>query len=289
MEIMSIPKSRRSGGPRTVSGKSNASRNALKTGAYSKIMVLPDESEEEFEKLHQQFINDFMPSDVAESAMVYELAGLTWKRLRLEKLEHAAFIRSINLHVTIKDMLDEGIEIHKYHETLLKELNTLSKNKEIFELNRDCLNYLNKISKGYISAQDILNLEKTMPFVYDSIIYITSEVLDIDKSAVDFSVLKDSMVHLPGKHKPEMLYKAVFRRVKKIFESLVWIENNLDKVLAAVAHIKETKLLKAIQEQGLMRSNDDLSRSFFRVLNELRRHQSWRKEMNTVDIYPEKT
>jgi hypothetical protein len=112
-------------------------------------------------------------------------------------------------------MASEGIEVDKYHENFLKELNTLSKNKEIFELNRDCLNYLNKISRGYISAQDILNLEKTMPFVYDSITHITSEVLDIDKSEVDFSVIKDSMGHLPGKHKPEMLYKAVFSRVKK--------------------------------------------------------------------------
>jgi hypothetical protein len=284
---MAIPKSKRSGGPKTSSGRLNASKNALKTGAYTSMIVLPGESEEEFEKLHQQFMNDFMPNDVAESAMVYELTGLTWKKLRLEKLEHAAFIRSINLNITIKDMASEGIEIDKYHEKHLKELNTLGKNKEIFELNRDCLNYLNKVSKGYISPQDILNLEKTMPFVYDSIIYITAEVLDIEKSEVDFSVLKDSMVHLPGKNKPEMLYKAVFRRVKKIFESLVWVENNLDKVKAAVANIKEKKLLHTIQEQGLMRSNDDLSRSFFRVLNELRRHQSWRKDMNTVDIYPE--
>lgn len=284
---MAIPKSKRSGGPKTSSGKLSASKNALKTGAYSSTIVLPGESEEDFEKLHQQFMNDFMPNDVAESAMVYELTGLTWKKLRLEKLEHAAFIRSINLNITIKDMASEGVEIDKYHEKHLKVLNTLGKNKEIFELNRDCLNYLNKVSKGYISPQDILNLEKTMPFVYDSIIYITAEVLDIEKSEVDFSVLKDSMVHLPGKNKPEMLYKAVFRRVKKIFESLVWVENNLDKVKAAVANIKEKKLLHTIQEQGLMRSNDDLSRSFFRVLNELRRHQSWRKDMNTIDIYSE--
>lgn len=286
---MTIPKSKRSGGPKTLSGRLNASKNALKTGAYSAMIVLPGESEDDFEILHEQFMNDFMPSDVAESAMVYELAGLTWKKLRLEKLEHAAFIRSINLNITIKDMASEGLEIDKYHEKHLKELNTLSKNKEIFELNRDCLNYLNKVSKGYISPQDILNLEKTMPFVYDAIIYITAEILDIEKSEVDFSVLKDSMVYLPGKNKSEMLYKAVFRRVKKIFESLVWVENNLDKVKSAVANIKEVKLLQAIQEQGLMRSNDDLSRSFFRVLSELRRHQSWRKDMSTVDIYPEKT
>ena len=119
---MAIPKSKRSGGPKTSSGRLNASKNALKTGAYSSMIVLPGESEEDFEKLHEQFMNDFIPSDVAESAMVYELAGLTWKKLRIEKLEHAAFIRSINLNITIKDMASEGIEIDKYHEKYLKEL-----------------------------------------------------------------------------------------------------------------------------------------------------------------------
>ena len=128
---MAIPKSKRSGGPKTSSGKLNASKNALKTGAYTSTIVLPGESEEDFEKLHQQFMNDFIPSDVAESAMVYELAGLTWKKLRLEKLEHAAFIRSINLNITIKDMASEGIEVDKYHEKHLKELND-NKTVELF-------------------------------------------------------------------------------------------------------------------------------------------------------------
>jgi hypothetical protein len=233
-------------------------------------------------------MNDFMPSDVAESAMVYELTGLTWKKLRLEKLEHAAFIRSMNLNITIDDMANEGIEIHNYHEKHLQELKALSDDKEIFKLNRDCLNHLNELSKNGVSPQDILDLKKTIPFAYDLFMNVTAEVLSIDKSEVDLNLLRNSMIRLPGKDEPEILYKAVFRRLTKVFESLLWIENNLDKVKAAVTNIKEKKLLLTIQEQGLMRSNDDLSRSFFRVLNELRRHQSWRKDMNTVDIYPEK-
>ena len=48
---MRILKSKRSGGPRSLSGKLNASRNSLKTGAYSKSIVLPNESEEDFKKL----------------------------------------------------------------------------------------------------------------------------------------------------------------------------------------------------------------------------------------------
>ena len=108
---MGMLKSKRSGGPRSSSGKLNASRNSLKTGAYSKSIVLPNESEEDFKKLFHQYMDDFMPTDVAESAMVYDLAGLTWKKLRLEKLEHAAFKSAIDSSLTIKDLENEGIKI----------------------------------------------------------------------------------------------------------------------------------------------------------------------------------
>lgn len=38
---MALPKRKRSGGPRTESGKQAVSKNALKTGSYSSLVVLP--------------------------------------------------------------------------------------------------------------------------------------------------------------------------------------------------------------------------------------------------------
>ena len=54
---MGMLKSKRSGGPRSLSGKLNASRNSLKTGAYSKSIVLPNESEEDFEKFISAYLD----------------------------------------------------------------------------------------------------------------------------------------------------------------------------------------------------------------------------------------
>jgi hypothetical protein len=34
------------------------------------------------------------------------------------------------------------------------------------------------------------------------------------------------------------------------------------------------------------RAYDDLSRSYFRVLNELRRHERWRYQVNAIDVLP---
>ena len=52
---MVIKNSKRSGGPRTTEGKLAVSQNALKTGAYSNLAVLPNENPEEFNQLVDQF------------------------------------------------------------------------------------------------------------------------------------------------------------------------------------------------------------------------------------------
>jgi len=41
-------------------------------------------------------------------------------------------------------------------------------------------------------------------------------------------------------------------------------------------------IFEALQDQGIMRAHDELQRSFYKALNELRRHQTWRSK--TIDI-----
>ena len=82
-----VTKSNRSGGPKTDEGKKIASSNALKTGAYSNTLILPGEDESQFRQIEEQFARDFRPEDMAELAMVRDLAVLAWKKIRLENLE----------------------------------------------------------------------------------------------------------------------------------------------------------------------------------------------------------
>lgn len=83
-----ITKSMSLGGPQTDEGKKIASRNSLKTGKYSNLIVLPNESQEEFDQLVEQFQTDFYPKYAVEMMLVREMAVITWKKLRLEKLEY---------------------------------------------------------------------------------------------------------------------------------------------------------------------------------------------------------
>ena len=57
----------KSTGPKTEEGKKRVSQNALKSGVYARNIVLPTENPADFEVLHQQFINDFKPQDIAGS------------------------------------------------------------------------------------------------------------------------------------------------------------------------------------------------------------------------------
>jgi hypothetical protein len=130
---MSIPKSKRSGGPKTAEGKLAVASNALKTGSYSSRAVLPGESEEDFKQLQDQFVKDFLPKNVAESMIVHELSNLTWKLLRLTKLEDAHFLRAINQPISEIDLRREGLVLSSLRVDLVQDLSPY--NDEFFILN----------------------------------------------------------------------------------------------------------------------------------------------------------
>jgi hypothetical protein len=57
--------------------------NAWKHGGYSNLGVLPGEDPQEFERLHQSLIDEYMPSGPSECDMVMSLARYMWRKSRL--------------------------------------------------------------------------------------------------------------------------------------------------------------------------------------------------------------
>ena len=68
----------------------------MRTGAYAAQVVLPGEDLVHFQELEQQFLHDFDPSDVAQSVLVHQLAVITWKKLRLDRIEHSNYLGFIH-------------------------------------------------------------------------------------------------------------------------------------------------------------------------------------------------
>ncbi len=78
----------RSTGPKTAAGKSNASRNALKTGTYAKTSsLIPWEDRRAYEKIEKANYAQLMPVGPIDEECVRSITEDLWKLERLRRVE----------------------------------------------------------------------------------------------------------------------------------------------------------------------------------------------------------
>ncbi len=277
---MALKNPKRSGGPKTLEGKLSSSRNSLKTGVYSSQVIIPGESEEEFKLLIDQFTISFKPADIAEAAMVHDLASLTWKKLRLERLEQADFVRLLETPPALYE-INRYFKINDELSWLIKDLSILE--PSFVESARDQLQYIKSFPKGEISDEAFLNLPNTLPDLYDSIVTLAKHEFDFGVDNV--APIEITRLQITSEeYGKEPLLKYILRKHTKNLEGIVWADQHIEEIQVAIQKVKQKNLLEHIQKQGVMRAYDDLSRAYFRTLSELRRQQEWRRRMGIVDV-----
>ena len=74
-------------GPTSETGKSNSSRNALKTALTGRTVLLPTEDADLYEAHLNQFVKRFEPQGDDERNLVQSLADTDWRLLRIPALE----------------------------------------------------------------------------------------------------------------------------------------------------------------------------------------------------------
>jgi hypothetical protein len=85
----------KSTGPVTPEGKSISARNSLKHGLTSSRVVLPHESQEEYEALESSYLKRLKPADAVERELVIEIAGSRWRLRRIEVMESALYKKAM--------------------------------------------------------------------------------------------------------------------------------------------------------------------------------------------------
>jgi hypothetical protein len=76
-------------GPLTSEGKSRSAQNATKHGLTSKAVVLPNESEEEYNEFRDSLVADLEPVGDREITLATVIAETYWRRQRFYRLETA--------------------------------------------------------------------------------------------------------------------------------------------------------------------------------------------------------
>jgi hypothetical protein len=92
--LKQIEAARRNGaksrGPVTAAGKERSSRNALRHGLYSKVVVLSNESPEMYGNLVDDYLAEYDPATRREHDLVLLIANCAWRLNRIMTMETAA-------------------------------------------------------------------------------------------------------------------------------------------------------------------------------------------------------
>jgi hypothetical protein len=83
---------KKSTGPRTIGGKRNSSRNALKHGILAKTILVDGESRERFNELLGSLITEFEPATPDEYSQIETMAASRWRLHRLWAVEAAGIV-----------------------------------------------------------------------------------------------------------------------------------------------------------------------------------------------------
>jgi hypothetical protein len=86
----------RSNGPSTPEGRAISSRNARTHGLTGGDVVLPHESQEQYDALLASFVKRFRPTDETEFDLIREMVNSRWRLRRIESMEVALIQRAVN-------------------------------------------------------------------------------------------------------------------------------------------------------------------------------------------------
>ena len=275
-----MTQSKRTGGPKTAAGKMASAKNAIKTGAYSNLIILPGESEKDFQELEEQFVRDFSPEDIVAATMVHNLTVLTWKKLRALKIEHAGLVRALTAKFEITDYLRVSFpSAISEAGPVLTVVDAMSQAEEEDWI--AAFAFCKQFIKTVPSEQELKALELSSPLLFN---YLETKAVAGDRQGCSFWP-NLTVTTLGGKVLPFINYYCE-SFLKEYPVAKIAVEH-IARLRQIVKEIKEARLLKFMQEKSIQRVHDDLDRAFYRNLSELRKHQHWRQERHTVDVTSE--
>ena len=266
------------GGPKTEEGKKHSSQNSIKAGAYSRELVLPQESVEEFELLYETFVSDLKPQDIVGFTLVRDLVGIAWKQMRLDRYEAKVLIDILNAPIRKEEYRGTAYLWREDIQDLMPAIHDV--NPEFAKGAASALIFANSIKGLELSAELEQEIKDQYPvldeFLNEKIFPAT--VAGSPKEMQD-NILPTSMLGQDDSPFVQKLQLAI-EELKKI----VWLFHHKDALLKEHQMIQQRRLLEFMERPGGSRVHDDLRRSFAKTMSEYRKHEEWRLERSMLDM-----
>ncbi len=264
----------RGGGPTTAVGKSNSSRNATKHGMYSPSVVLPSESEFEFNALKQEFIDEHSPRDTVQLMLVHDLAVLVWKKQRLESLESRMIGSRIADPISSEELQDELMfYFPKDREWILDLLSALT--EEFAQTHQHRSDYARKMIGLFriLRAGDLELMKIECPSL-DEFIQNRADYRMLSPHMRTPEGLINTMFSLTGNSKDDQsfllmeLYGAVDES-----KQILWGYEHLAEIQRGIEKIRDKRHMQMNYRSNTHRLYGELGKSIARTCSELSKHQ----------------
>ena len=211
--------------------------------------------------------------------MVKSLAVLTWKKLRAQKIEHSGLVRMLATKFDITDFLRVSFPVAVTNPgPVLTVVDAMTEAVE--EELRVAFGYCDQFILATPNAQELQLMRQQSPLLYE---YLESKASSGMKNCSFWPSMNVKNGH-------GQVFPFIHHHCKTFLSDNdipVLAVKHAVKLREIIKEIKEARLLKFMQESSIQRVHDDLDRAFYRTLSELRKHQHWRQERNTVDVTSE--
>lgn len=278
------PKAEKFGGPNSKRGKKAVSKNAIKTGVYSRSIVLPNEDKGVYQALVDRYMAEFNPSDMAETTMVNNLANLTWKKMRLDNYEQNSLMAVWDKGVFLDDLQKEKLIRPPRDISWLEVFALIGKYMKggLADLEKDYVEYESEINLLYGQELNVHYLQRFFgqsPKLLNQIVSIAST--EFHRKNIQVTELLEK-TYAGGKD--QTLIDACTNKILEKKEDIAWYQAHREEIRQAELKIKEQRVMERMQKTDFSRAHDELDRSFYRTLTELRKQQQWRREQNEVVV-----
>lgn len=281
----------KSGGPNTPKGKLVCSRNALKSGAYSKQQFLPGENPEDFDALELSFVDCLRPIGMVELTLVHEIALLVWKKKRLERVENQYLLGVLNSKPSVDEFFEAGLERNKHIANVLS--NPFFTTQACVDSHRRYLKAIRQWQVLEVTQEVLAEIRTKDPDFYAYLVKGTMGepqhhnvvIFQDDKLGEVRLTVENSLPEI----KPDEIISPVdvrkaFGYLTEFSEAVLYVEENKERLEAYENLIRDRRLKVFMESSGTIRADQELSRSFYKLLAELRKQQEYRLRNHTLEL-----
>ena len=264
----------RSGGPGTPEGKAKSARNALKFGVYSPTVVLPGESEHEFNALKQQLIDELSPKDTAQLMLVHDLSALIWKKRRLDCLEHRLIAFRVSDIISAEELQDELMFFFpKEREWILDLLDAYT--DEFVTMHRHRLDYAVMLLKRWskIERRDLELMHSECPSLAE-FIEARAEYHLLPLLMRTPEGLIKATITSTGTDEPDESFMFIeLHGAIDESQQILWGHEHFAELQRGIQKIRDKRLMQLHYRSNTHRLHEELSRAMVRTITDLSKCQ----------------